>query len=64
MNLAFAHIPGAFDGAVYMPGVEVTEVAQPAPAPKPAPQVPPPVWDARPISPDACERATHAMCGG
>ena len=30
----------------------------------PAPQVPPPVWDDRPISADACAAATKAMCSG
>lgn len=29
-----------------------------------APEVPPPIWDTRPIDADRCRDATRAMCGG
>jgi hypothetical protein len=38
----------------------------PAPEPEPvaaAPQVPPPVWDSRPVDPLKCAAATKALCG-
>lgn len=31
---------------------------------KPRPQIPPPVWDTRPISPSDAMAAVRAMCGG
>jgi hypothetical protein len=36
-------------------GLEVTEIV--------LPEIPPPCWDERPISPEACRAATKAMCG-
>lgn len=37
----------------------------PATAPrKPAPQIPPPVWDSRPINPSDAMAAVRSMCGG
>lgn len=67
MNLGFAYIPGvlAEDGDwTEWTTLKAAETAAPAPAPKPAPQIPPPVWDTRPISAEACKSATRAMCGG
>lgn len=34
------------------------------PEPVKGPEVPPPCWDARPVSADAAMKATRALCGG
>jgi hypothetical protein len=55
MDYAFAYLEDTEAGFI-----------PPAPEPEPvaaAPQVPPPVWDSRPISGQRCWDATKAMCG-
>jgi hypothetical protein len=47
------------DYPVYDPAAFVERLE----AAKPPPEVPPPVWDGRPIDPAACHSATHALCG-
>lgn len=61
MIFNLGHVPGVFNDAVYMPGVEVTEVTEPAP--KPPPEIPPPCWDDREIDAEKAMAAVRAMCG-
>jgi hypothetical protein len=30
---------------------------------EPKPEIPPPIWDSRPIDPERCVAATKALCG-
>lgn len=46
------------DGTFYWSYVEIEEV-EPA---KPIPEIPPPVWDSRPIDAQRCMDAIHALC--
>jgi hypothetical protein len=62
MDYAFAYL--AADGETVGDG-EWHECSA-APEPEPvaaAPQVPPPVWDSRPVDPLKCAAATKALCG-
>jgi hypothetical protein len=51
----------------YLEDTEAGLAPAPEPAPQPAvaaaPQVPPPVWDSRPVDPLKCAAATKALCG-
>jgi hypothetical protein len=46
--------------AAYLEALKAKHQAAPQ---KPAPQIPPPVWDTRPISPSDAMAAVRAMCG-
>jgi hypothetical protein len=49
------------DGLIYeYDDMGTPVVIEPA---RPIPEVPPPVWDSRPIDPGRCVAATKALCG-
>jgi hypothetical protein len=54
MDYAFAYLEDTEAGLA--PAPETEPVAA-------APQVPPPVWDSRPVDPLKCAAATKALCG-
>jgi hypothetical protein len=54
MDYAFAYLEGTEADCSFAP---------PAPEPEPGPEVPPPVWDSRPILWQRCWDATKALCG-
>jgi hypothetical protein len=43
------------EGFTLFDGLEVKE--------EPKPEIPPPIWDSRPIDPERCVAATKALCG-
>jgi hypothetical protein len=56
MDLAFAYEFDSGEAYIYK------GPSEPVPEPDKVPELPPEVWNTRPIDPDVCHDATMAMC--